>query len=45
MWLCIYRVLERSGFTPSEVCLISNLLPETADEALALIPSVKTKVM
>ncbi|KAF3585734.1 hypothetical protein F2Q69_00031174, partial [Brassica cretica] len=37
------RILSRHQLTEFELCVLGNLCPETAEEAVAIVPSLKTK--
>ncbi|GAU47145.1 hypothetical protein TSUD_379220, partial [Trifolium subterraneum] len=39
----ILEPLKNHGLTESEICVIANVYPETADEVFALLPSLKGK--
>ncbi|KAH0917114.1 hypothetical protein HID58_024774 [Brassica napus] len=36
-------ILSRHQLTEFELCVLGNLCPETAEEAVAMVPSLKTK--
>ncbi|XP_027339241.1 DNA-directed RNA polymerases IV and V subunit 4-like [Abrus precatorius] len=40
---CILDPLAKCGLTDSEICVIGNVCPESVDEVLALLPSLKDK--
>ncbi|KAL0707304.1 hypothetical protein Bca4012_073730 [Brassica carinata] len=37
------RILSRHQLTEFELCVLCNLCPKTAEEAVAMVPSLKTK--
>ncbi|CAM8993073.1 unnamed protein product [Rhodiola kirilowii] len=37
------QILKKHGASESEICMIANVCPETADEVFALVPSLKVK--
>ncbi|KAL0784181.1 hypothetical protein Bca101_000426 [Brassica carinata] len=37
------QILSRHQLTEFELCVLGNLCPETAEEAVAMVPSLKTK--
>ncbi|KAG2334376.1 hypothetical protein Bca52824_005556 [Brassica carinata] len=39
----VKRILSRHQLTEFELCVLGNLCPETAEEAVAMVPSLKTK--
>ncbi|EYU27635.1 hypothetical protein ABFS83_13G138300 [Erythranthe nasuta] len=40
----IFEPLKKHGVSESEICLISNVGPETVDEVFALVPALKPKM-
>ncbi|KAG2269497.1 hypothetical protein Bca52824_064052 [Brassica carinata] len=41
--LSFHRILSRHQLTEFELCVLGNLCPETAEEAVTMVPSLKTK--
>ncbi|CAN6805663.1 unnamed protein product [Brassica oleracea] len=39
----VREILSRHQLTEFELCVLGNLCPETAEEAVAMVPSLKTK--
>ncbi|KAJ6818719.1 DNA-directed RNA polymerase II subunit 4 [Iris pallida] len=39
----VREILSRYKLTEFELCVIGNLCPETVEEAIAMVPSIKTK--
>ncbi|CAK7323366.1 unnamed protein product [Dovyalis caffra] len=39
----VLEALRKYGVSDGEICLIANVFPETADEAFALVPSLKVR--
>ncbi|KAL6223048.1 hypothetical protein ACLB2K_006438 [Fragaria x ananassa] len=38
-----FRILSRYQLTEFELCVLGNLCPETVEEAIAMVPSIKAK--
>ena len=49
LWYCefviltAYRILARYQLAEFELCVLGNLCPETVEEAIAMVPSIKTR--
>ncbi|KAL0705362.1 hypothetical protein Bca4012_071787 [Brassica carinata] len=39
----VREILSRHQLTEFELCVLGNLCPETAEEAVTMVPSLKTK--
>lgn len=39
----MYRILSRYQLAEFELCVLGNLCPETVEEAIALVPSIRSK--
>ncbi|KAJ4715548.1 DNA-directed RNA polymerase II subunit 4 [Melia azedarach] len=37
------RILSRYQLSEFELCVLGNLCPETVEEAIAMVPSIKTR--